>query len=99
MPFYIIVKHLFMFAENVLFAKSFKRVVRIISGIYILMKNRFPAIYWQIYDLSLLSRFVELFSVWAIWDMPRILNEQRRKLLEVWNEYLKPQSRHILIGW
>ena len=41
-------KHFFMFAENVLFAKSFKRVVRIISGIYILMKNRFPAIYWQI---------------------------------------------------
>ena len=62
MPLYIIL-NIFMFAENVLFAKSFKRVVRIISGVYILMKNRFPAIYWQIYDLSLLSRFVELFSL------------------------------------
>ena len=66
MSFYIISKYLVMFAENVLFAKSFKRLVRIISGIYILMKNRFPAIYWQIYDLSLLSRFVELFSLLAI---------------------------------
>ena len=75
MPFYIIFEHLFMFAENVPFAKSFERFVRIISGIYILMKNRFPAIYWQIYDLSLLSRFVELFSLMGIWDMPRILNE------------------------